>query len=123
MFDKKIVTQEHHRRPRSLDGTDSPSNISFVQLTPHQHWHTLFGNMNAFQICDTINSFYKPDSVTVVCKFINGSEVKKKGAHESKKDSKRTKAWRALFKGMSFEETIKYINNVWLDPAYHLYVQ
>lgn len=112
----------HHRRPGSLDGTESPSNISEVDEKLHAHWHTLFGNMNAYQICNTINMHHKPKGITVTCKFINGREVQKTGGQESKKDSKRTRAWNKLFGNMSFEEIIAYINNVWIDPAYHFYI-
>lgn len=118
----QILTQEHHRRPRSLGGTEQSMNISYVPALLHICWHTLFGNLNAFQICNVINAHYKPSSVTVICRFINGKAVEKTGGHESKKNSKCAKAWKKLFKGMTFEEIIGFINNTWLDPAYHLYI-
>lgn len=114
--------REHHRRPRSLGGTESPANIAEVDEKLHAHWHTLFGNMNAYQICNTINKFHKPKGVTVTCAFINGREVEKTGGQETKKNSKRTRAWNKLFGSMSFEEIIAYINSRWIDPAYHLYI-
>ena len=32
----QIVTEEHHRRPRSLDGTESPANKSYVISRLHK---------------------------------------------------------------------------------------
>ena len=120
---KVILTEEHHRRPRSLGGKNDPSNISYVLRRPHRSWHILFGNMNATQICNRVNSFpWKPKGVTVVCKFINGSECKKTGAQNSKKSGKCQEAWALLFKGLKFKSAIHYINNTWLDPSYRFYV-
>ncbi len=118
----QTATEEHHRRPESLGGTNVPSNISFVIPKLHQAWHVLFGNMNSEQICNLINMYWKEEGVTVVCKFINGTETKLRGFHNSKKSSKLIYAWRTLFKDLSFQETIDYINSVWLDPSYHLYI-
>ena len=120
---KFVRTEEHHRRPRSLGGLDSITNISYVEWNKHQSWHTLFGNMNAQQICNVINSCFKPPEVEIVCKFINGQEVLKKGGKESNNKKKRSCAWETLFKGLSFKEAIQYINNTWLDPSYHLYIE
>lgn len=114
---------EHHRRPTSLGGTNNPSNIYNIHPILHNAWHTLFGNMNAYQICNAINcSSCRPKGKTVTCKFINGKPVQLCGEYESKKLTKRTKAWDTLFKDLPFEETIDYINSCWLDPAYHLYI-
>lgn len=120
----KILTEEHHRRPRSLGGITIPGNISYVISSNHDNQHTLFGNMNASQIADQINKFpYKPDGFMVVCKFINGTEVKLTGENNSKSKSKIHYSWNSLFKDLEFIEIIKYINNVWLDPSYHLYIE
>ena len=79
--------------------------------------------MNAEQIANSINSSpWKPEGVTVVCRFINGTEVSLRGRHNSKKRTKCQVAWSALFGGLKFYEAIGYINNVWLDPSYHFYV-
>ncbi|MES2930743.1 MAG: hypothetical protein V4665_03085 [Patescibacteria group bacterium] len=120
----KILTEPHHRRPRSLGGTETPGNISNVTGKLHRHWHTLFGNMNAMQICDHINEMpQKPRRLEVICKFINGIEVKKTGESHSRKQMKITIAWNELFKDLTFKATINYINNTWLDPSYHLYTE
>ena len=72
--------------------------------------------MNAEQICNHINSSaWKPEGVTVVCRFINGTEITLRGAHNSKKRTKRQTAWDVLFGKFTFQQTIDYINNVWLD--------
>jgi hypothetical protein len=116
-------TVDHHRRPVSIGGTDSLANISLVVPRLHMHWHTLFGNMNAEQICNHINqSHWKPEGVTVVCRFINGTRVKMCGGQNSKKKSKCEVAWKALFGNLTFQEVIGYINSMWLDSSYHFYV-
>ena len=120
---KRFVVEEHHRRPRSLGGADKPPNISFVPHRLHRHWHTLFGNLNAEQTCNKINlSPWKPRGVTLVCHFINGTEVAIRGKHDSVQVSKCQLAWYRLFGRLAFRETINYINNVWLDPSYHFYI-
>ncbi len=79
--------------------------------------------MNVFQITDWLNeSKFKPEDLFIKCVFINGSKVEKYGSNFSRKNSKIRNAWYSLMKGLSFIESIEYINNVWLDPSYHLYV-
>lgn len=123
---RMYITQEHHRRPRSLGGKDDFSNISYVRKKDHCAWHLLFGNMNAYQIADWLNHHLiqnKPENVKIICEFINGSEVKIQGENNSKNRTKTLKAWSRLFGGMSFKDAIACINNMWLDPSYHLYVR
>jgi hypothetical protein len=116
--------QEHHRRPRSIGGTSKPANISYLNEHPHRDWHTIVGNMNAYQICNLLNKLkYKPDDVILVCKFINGSEVKGHGLHNSKNKHKIDAAWKNLFGDLEFTDIIEYINYVLLDPSYHIYIE
>lgn len=119
-----IITGEHHRRSRSVGGQDIASNISYVKLSDHKHWHTLFGNMNAYQICNQLNVLQIEKGVTVICKFINGHEVEKSATedHSSKNPSKIRKAWNGLFGSKTFREAIDCINSTWIDPSYHLYL-
>lgn len=124
---KIFITQVHHRRPRSLGGTDDSFNISYVIKKDHCAWHLLFGNMNAYQIADWLN-YHLPFSderlnIVVVCTFINRSEVKLKGENNSKNKKKTLKAWERLFGKLSFYDAISCINNTWLDPSYHLYLE
>jgi len=122
---KQILAEEHHRRPRSLQGSSSPANIAYVPSEKHKSWHVLVGNMNAYQIANYLNECaQKPKNLLVVCEFINGVEVIKKGENNSKNQNKIKKAWNLLFDECeNFEQIIAYINNTLLDPAYHLYVQ
>lgn len=102
MEKSQIITEEHHRRPRSLNGSSNPGNVSYVKIIDHKHWHTLVGNMNAFQIADFINHLdesYKPENLMVVCKFINGTQVKGKGGgNNSKKKRKIASVCKAFLK-------------------------
>lgn len=121
---KKYTLEPHHRRPRSLGGKTTLANISQVMGDIHDFWHYIFGNMNAFQIANRINQLHerKPYKLKVECKFINGSQVEKWGGQNSKNTSLVLKSWDNIFRGMNFIEAIEYINNVFLDPAYHFYV-
>ena len=115
--------QEHHRRPRSIGGTSKAANISYLEEQHHRDWHTIVGNMNAFQISNLLNKLkYIPADVKLVCRFINGSEVRGRGLHNSKNKNKIDVAWKNLFRDWEFIDIIEYINNVLLDPAYHLYI-
>jgi hypothetical protein len=118
----QILTEEHHRRSKSIGGTDDPANISYVPPRLHKHWHTLFGNMNAFQIRDELNEWCAPPRKKVICKYIGGPKVTQKGGHQTKKKSKREKAFKMLFKDMEFSQIIDYINSIWLDRSYHFYI-
>jgi len=120
----QIITEDHHRRPRSIGGSSNPANVSYVKEELHRAWHVLVGNMNAYQIASFFDySQYKPENMKVVCEFINGSQVKGTGENNSKKDSKIKKAWGTLFEGLDFKEILEYVNNVFLDPSYHLYLR
>jgi len=119
----QIITEEHHRRPKSIGGTTKPGNISYLKEEMHRAWHVLVGNMNAFQIADFFDhSSYKPDNYKIVCQFINGTQVKRSGRNNSKKYLKVSKAWKILFNGLDFKEIIEYVNNILIDPSYHLYI-
>lgn len=128
MATKKVVSaQEHHRRPRSLDGTEDPANKSLVPAKKHRAYHVIFGNMNAYQVRDAINYskfIGKPDDMVVICKFINGKRVNKKGENNSKKTKKVVRAYQILFEGIDdFRDKIAYLNSTFLDPAYHFYIR
>ncbi len=116
-----VVTEKHHRRPQSLDGSSEDYNISLVEPKFHPYWHLISGNMNAFQTCDRINVLFP--EWEVVCKFINGDPVTKRGGHNCKKKEKCYRAWDILFRGQDFPESIRSINSRWLDPSYHFYVR
>lgn len=62
----------HHRKPRSLgspavcDSNDS-DNLSHVSTSKHRAWHTLFSNLEAFEIAAIINSVWlDPDYLFIV---------------------------------------------------------
>lgn len=119
-----VLTEEHHRRPRSLGGSGNLDNISYVPSHNHKCWHVLFGNFNAFQIALWLNhSSFVPEGSCVECVFINGVEVSSTGSNNSNNKNKIIGAWEGLFGSMPFSEIVAYINNTWLDPSYHLYIR
>lgn len=117
-----VILEEHHRRHRSHGGTEKDSNVSWVPILKHKAYHVIYGNLNAYQVADKINTT-APVGKKVVCKFINGIEVRGEGGHDSKNPRKLAKAEEEVFGGMTFEEKIASINNKWLDPSYHLYIE
>jgi len=48
-------TDRHHRRPRSIGGTNKITNISIVPEKQHKSWHRLFANHEAEIIAEIIN--------------------------------------------------------------------
>lgn len=114
----------HHRRARSIGGSDLPENKSLVKASAHKNWHILFGTMNAFQICGFLNrSYQKPKNMTLVCRYVSGTEVLLFGSNGSSDTHKRRVAWDSLFKNMSFSEIIVCINQVWIDPVYQIEIK
>ena len=114
---------EHHRRPRSLGGTNLPSNISKISNEVHKAWTIITGNMNPEQICNFINLHFKPKGVTLVCKFIKGTRCTQTGDVYIASDAKLSYAWRVLHKDKrSFRNKIEFINDVLLDPSYRFEV-
>lgn len=46
----------HHRKPKSINGSNEPPNTIIVPHNQHMAWHVLFGNMTAHQIVNELNS-------------------------------------------------------------------
>lgn len=51
-------TSRHHRRPKSIGGSNEPPNVVRVPNHKHQAWHVLFSNMTAQQILEQINDWW-----------------------------------------------------------------
>lgn len=49
---------KHHRKPRSIGGTNEPRNISHVPRNKHEAYHLLFSNCTASQIADILNAYW-----------------------------------------------------------------
>jgi len=60
------ATSTHHRKPRSIGGTNDPANLSELPRSRHAAWHTLFQNFDAERIAVEINTRYlDPEYVMV----------------------------------------------------------
>lgn len=57
---------KHHRRPKSLGGTDSAQNCSWVQPSQHKAWHRLFDNCPPDSIAHIINAIWLDPSYELV---------------------------------------------------------
>ena len=58
MRKKETPLSRHHRRPKSLHGSNDPQNISVVPRNLHESWHTLFGDKNPYEIADICNTVW-----------------------------------------------------------------
>lgn len=45
----------HHKKPRSLGGSDNQKNISIVPQKQHEAWHILFSNLPGDEVIKQIN--------------------------------------------------------------------
>jgi len=57
---------KHHRKPKSLDGSNDPANISLVRHVQHHAWHTLFTNLTVWEIVRLINDVWIDPEFEVV---------------------------------------------------------
>jgi hypothetical protein len=57
----------HHRKPRSVGGSDNESNISMVPRYAHEAWHQLFSNLSPETIALIINEKWISKDVMFVC--------------------------------------------------------
>jgi hypothetical protein len=58
---------KHHRKPKSLGGSNERDNISYVTQTEHRAWHKLFSNYTPYQIANIINIIWIDTEYTLVC--------------------------------------------------------
>jgi hypothetical protein len=55
---RKVAMNVHHRKPRSIGGSDSWYNKVRVKVSEHNAWHHLFQNWDVETIIDRINSIW-----------------------------------------------------------------
>lgn len=66
----------HHRKPKSLGGSNDRRNLSYLTETRHRAWTTLFGNATPEVIVQTINKeLIDPDYELVLVKKGNGGDI------------------------------------------------
>lgn len=59
----------HHRKPRSIGGSNETRNRILLPYNKHEAWHLLFANFTAECIAEEINKLYlDPDYVIVARK-------------------------------------------------------
>lgn len=60
---------KHHRKPRSLGGSNKARNISKVPSHLHKNWHALFKNWTPERIVQEINKYWlDPDYKIIAIK-------------------------------------------------------
>jgi hypothetical protein len=111
----------HHRKPRNVQGDDSPRNKSSVLRSKHDAWHILYEALPA----PAIISLFEADQ-EIYGNWIPKSDIQRKineaWANSSERKIKRRKAWYYLFEGKSLEEIVEEINSIWLDPDYQIMI-
>ena len=131
----------HHRKPGREGGDDSDENTSRVLLMEHQAWNILFdgypvekiakllerywerfGNPKAFlEAKEKIVSILKAPKKKTDKRIYKAPELRRiraLGVRES--IAKKMFAWTLLFYGLSVEEIVNVINNIWLDPEFEI---
>ena len=63
----------HHRKPRSIGGSNYPRNKSMLPLKLHRAWHDLFKNMRPEEIAALINLRYLDPDYEFVVKMKHSS--------------------------------------------------
>lgn len=59
----------HHRKPKSIGGTNEERNISYVRDKEHQAYHLLFSNKTPYEISKILNdTWIDPDYELIVKK-------------------------------------------------------
>jgi len=64
---RRLDLHRHHRRPRSIGGSNKDCNISLVYRDQHTAWHQLFRNFEAEQIAEIINRTWLDPDYEFVC--------------------------------------------------------
>lgn len=139
----------HHRKPRRLGGLTTEENTSVVLRTEHEAWNILFDNLPALEVVKLFKDYWEmfgdgsqPDLVHEIRRlslavlleiesfhkymsFLEEVELNrvKKMLATQRTRIKKERAWRLMFGGLSLEEIVAKINNVWLDPDYRLVVE
>ena len=57
---------KHHRKARSLNGSDHPNNISWVPANKHRAFHLLFGAGEVHEIVGILNNVWLDPAWEVV---------------------------------------------------------
>jgi len=65
---KKITHNRHHRKARSLGGTNHPDNISVVPERKHAAYHLLFNEGNIAHVVKVLNSTWIDPEYELVIK-------------------------------------------------------
>lgn len=74
----------HHRRPRSIGGSNRDFNISLVGREKHSAWHQNFKNWEAEQIAEHINEVWLDTDFKFICVRKEEYDAVKKFLKQSK---------------------------------------
>ena len=139
----------HHRNPESLGGKTIRENVSIVLKSDHRAWTTLFDSHPPIEVARLFSKYWKMfgnegmvmfalrgsalaildelEQLDVTDEehfFTNEELVRKRNIQNRHKYLiRKGLAWKRLFEGMSLEEIISQINDVWIDPEYRLIVE
>lgn len=64
---KRLGLHRHHRKPRSIGGSNKDHNISLVDRDKHEAWHRLFRNYEAHVIAELISDTWLDPDFIFIC--------------------------------------------------------
>lgn len=103
---------KHHRRPKKHGGSDSKDNISYVRRDKHEAWNVLFDSLKVPYVFDNFIRYWEGFGRSLTNDNFLYGKIKRKKV-----------AWMILFNGLRPHEILSEINNVWIDPRFHIFAE
>lgn len=113
---------KHHRKPRSIGGTDLERNLSYVPVKHHRAWHNIFGNMSAPQIAIKLGKIY-PDYFFLAIPKVRLKTIALPENSTSCTKSRKLmdKSLAILFGDRSVKQVVNLVNSRWIDPDFYIH--
>jgi len=111
---------KHHRKPRSLGGTNFQDNISHVPQDQHTAWHNLFGNMSATQIASQLGVLFDGYVFIAVPKTSITSIAISTNYNVARHRVMQDRAIIILWGSFNMKRIVENINNRWIDTDFKI---
>ena len=114
----------HHRKCKSLGGTNAFENLVVIPMKEHRAWHLIFDNKPAPQIAGIINAHYiDPTMELCVVDIVSGEQVDVDYRAVTEPTTKHWSAWQTLFNHQGIGYVCTMINEIYLDPDYQFFIR
>ena len=111
---------KHHRKPRSIGGTDCTKNISIVPKQHHRAWHHLFSNLSATEIAVRMGKLF-PDFFFISVPNVYMTRLRIPSCKSYARSKKlQDKSIDILWSGLGMKRIVENINDRWIDPDFHI---